>query len=341
MQNKTLLITGGTGSFGSAAVRRFLNSGPAQIRIFSRDPGKQEEMRRSLQEECPDLASKVTFWTGDILKPSSLEKAVQGVDCLIHAAAMKQVPECERSPMKAVQVNVQGTEHVLSAAVAAGVKHIVCLSTDKAAYPISAMGISKAMMEKVAGAYAREAAGKSVICCTRYGNLMCSRGTVIPLFIEQIRAGMSLTLTDPSMTRFLMTLDEAVDLVLHALEQGRPGELFVGKSDSGSIGDLAKAVQKLFGETGIQIVGARPGEKLYETMMTSEERVRSQDLGSCFRVFPEESSRKQQELLNREAEAFTSQNARRLDADGIVKKLLGICYIRQELSRDGLGSWEK
>lgn len=331
IKNKIILITGGTGSFGSAAVEKLLNLEPAQIRIFSRDQKKQEKMYRDLQKKFPDLAEKVIFHVGDIQDMYSLNRAVEGVDYLIHAAALKQVPECEHSPMKAVQMNILGTENVLRTAASAGVKKIVCLSTDKAAYPISAMGISKAMMEKVAGAYAKAVGGKSVICCTRYGNLMCSQGTVIPLFIEQIRSGRSLTLTDPSMTRFLMTLDEAVDLVVYALEHGNPGDLFVGKSDAGTIGDLAKGVQKLFGDTGIQIIGARPGEKLYETMMTREECVRSQDLGKCYRVLPEERIKKQTRLSYGEVKAYTSQNAHCLDVDGIVKKLLKIDYIQQEL----------
>lgn len=330
-KNKTILITGGTGSFGWAAVQRLLDFDLRQIRIFSRDTKKQAKMERCLHQANPESAKKVTFWPGDILAPSSLEKAMEGVDCLIHAAAMKQVPDCEHFPIQAVQINVLGTENVLRTAVAAGVKKIVCLSTDKAAYPISAMGISKAMMEKVAMAHAREASGESKICCTRYGNLMCSQGTVIPLFISQIRSGKPLTITNPAMTRFLMTLDEAVEMVLYALERGEAGDLFVGKSDSGTIGDLAKAVQRLFGETGIQIVGARPGEKLYETMMTSEERIRSQDLGKCYRVLSEENARKSGEKFEGEAEAFTSQNTHCLDVDGIVKKLLGLAYIQREL----------
>ena len=333
-KNKTLMITGGTGSFGSTVLKHFLNSDLKEIRIFSRDEKKQDDMRHSLQANHPEQAAKVKFYIGDVRNMRSVEEAVQGVDYIFHAAALKQVPSCEFFPMEAVRTNVEGTDNVLHAAVDAGVERIVCLSTDKAAYPINAMGISKAMMEKVIGANARVAAGKTTICCTRYGNVMCSRGSVIPLFIEQIRAGNPLTITDPNMTRFLMNLDEAVDLVMFAFEHGEPGDLFVQKSNASTIGDLAKAVQTLFGDTGIHIIGTRHGEKLFETLMTNEECMRSIDMGKYFRVLPDGRDLNYDKFFIKgqvqtmASEAYTSHNTKRLDVNGTAQKLLTTDYVK-------------
>lgn len=341
-KDKTLMITGGTGSFGSTVLKHFLDSDLKEIRIFSRDEKKQDDMRHDLQAKHPDLASKVKFYIGDVRNMRSVEDAVQGVDFIFHAAALKQVPSCEFFPMQAVQTNVEGTDNVLHAAVDAGVKRIVCLSTDKAAYPINAMGISKAMMEKVIGANARVAAGRTTICCTRYGNVMCSRGSVIPLFIDQIKAGNPVTITNPDMTRFLMNLDEAVDLVMFAFEHGEPGDLFVQKSDASTIGDLAKAVQKLFGDTGMKIIGTRHGEKLYETLMTNEECVRSVDMGNYYRVLPDGRDLNydkffvEGQVRTQADEAYTSHNTRRLDVDGTVEKILTTDYVKEALE-----SWKK
>lgn len=340
-KNKILLITGGTGSFGSTVLKHFLDSELSEIRIFSRDEKKQDDMRHDLQAKHPELAGKVKFYIGDVRNIRSVEEAVQGVDYIFHAAALKQVPSCEFFPMEAVRTNIEGTDNVLHAAVSAGVKRIVCLSTDKAAYPINAMGISKAMMEKVIKANARNAAGKTTICCTRYGNVMCSRGSVIPLFIDQIKAGNPITITDPNMTRFLMNLDEAVALVMFAFEHGEPGDLFVQKSDASTIGDLAKAVQRLFGDTGTKIIGTRHGEKLYETLLTNEERLRSVDMGDYFRVVPDDRDLNYDKFfvdgqVNTMADsAYTSHNTNRLDVDGTVKKILTTDYVKEALEKFG------
>lgn len=339
--NVTLMITGGTGSFGSTVLKHFLDSDLREIRIFSRDEKKQDDMRHNLQAEHPELAGKVKFYIGDVRNIRSVEDAVQGVDYIFHAAALKQVPSCEFFPMEAVRTNVEGTDNVLHAAVAAGVKRVVCLSTDKAAYPINAMGISKAMMEKVIGANARVAAGKTTICCTRYGNVMCSRGSVIPLFIDQIRSGNPITITDPDMTRFLMNLDEAVDLVMFAFEHGEPGDLFVQKSDASTIGDLAKAVQKLFGDTGTRVIGTRHGEKLFETLMTNEECMRSVDMGNYYRVLPDGRDLNydkffvQGQVCTMAKEAYTSHNTTRLDVEGTIKTILTTDYVREALEAVG------
>lgn len=336
--NKALAITGGTGSFGSTVLKHFLDSDLAEIRIFSRDEKKQDDMRHALQAEHPDLAEKVRFYIGDIRDMRSIEDAVQGVDYIFHAAALKQVPSCEFFPMEAVRTNIIGTDNVLRAAVAAGVERVVCLSTDKAAYPINAMGISKAMMEKVISANARVAADKTTICCTRYGNVMCSRGSVIPLFIDQIKAGNPITITDPNMTRFLMNLDEAVALVMFAFEHGEPGDLFVQKSDASTIGDLAKAVQQLFGDTGTKIIGTRHGEKLFETLMTNEECTRSIDMGDYYRVLPDGRDLNYDKFfVNGQVhtmanEAYTSHNTKRLDVEGTVKKILTTDYVKTALA---------
>ena len=340
-KNKTLMITGGTGSFGSTVLKHFLNSELKEIRIFSRDEKKQDDMRHELQAKHPDLAEKVRFYIGDVRNMRSVEDAVNGVDYIFHAAALKQVPSCEFFPMEAVRTNIEGTDNVLHAAVAAGVERIVCLSTDKAAYPINAMGISKAMMEKVIGANARVAAGKTTICCTRYGNVMCSRGSVIPLFIDQIRAGNPITVTDPEMTRFLMNLDEAVALVMFAFEHGEPGDLFVQKSDACTIGVLAEAVQQLFGNTGVRIIGTRHGEKLYETLMTNDECMRSVDMGNYYRVLPDARDLNYDKFFVKgqvrtmATEAYTSHNTNRLDVEGTVKKLLTTDYVKEMLKTAG------
>lgn len=335
----TLMITGGTGSFGNTVLKHFLLSDIKEIRIFSRDEKKQDDMRHDLQARFPDAAGKVKFYIGDIRNARSVEDAMHGVDYVFHAAALKQVPSCEFFPMQAVQTNVIGTDNLLHAAMDAGVKRVVCLSTDKAAYPINAMGISKAMMEHVIYANARVAAerGGTVICCTRYGNVMCSRGSVIPLFIDQIRAGKPITITNPNMTRFLMNLDEAVDLVQFAFEHANPGDLFIQKADASTIGDLAKAVQRLFGDTGTAVIGTRHGEKLYETLMTREERLRSEDMGNYFRVCADSRDLNYDKFVvegNVQTEAdesYTSQNTRLLDVDGTVRKLLTTDYVQEAL----------
>lgn len=329
---KILLITGGTGSFGNAVLKRFLNTDIGEIRIFSRDEKKQDDMRKKYNND------KLKFYIGDVRNKESVETVMRGVDYIFHAAALKQVPSCEFFPMEAVRTNVEGTNNVLNAAVKYGVKRIVCLSTDKAAYPINAMGISKAMMEKVIRAKAREVKDSgTVISCTRYGNVMCSRGSVIPLFIDQIRAGKPITITDPHMTRFLMNLDEAVDLVLFAFENAKPGDLFIQKADASTIEDLAKGVQKLFGDTGIHIIGTRHGEKLYETLMTREERLNSEDMGDYFRISADERDLNYDkyfvdgEVKTQSDEAYTSHNTNRLDADGVVKKILTTDYVQNAL----------
>ena len=341
----TLLITGGTGSFGNAVLRHFLDSDIGQIRIFSRDEKKQDDRRHELQARHPEHAGKVKFYIGDVRDPRSVADAMPGVDYIFHAAALKQVPSCEFFPMQAVKTNIEGTDNVLHAAIDAGVKRVVCLSTDKAAYPINAMGISKAMMEHVITANARVAAdrGGTVICCTRYGNVMCSRGSVIPLFMDQIRAGKPVTITNPAMTRFLMNLDEAVELVRFAFEHAEPGDLFIQKADASTIGDLAKGVQRLFGDTGTRIIGTRHGEKLYETLMTREERLRSEDMGHYFRIAADNRDLNydkyfvEGQVLTEAEESYTSHNTRLLDVDGVVKKLLTAEYVRRALEGEDHG----
>lgn len=338
----TLLITGGTGSFGNTVLKHFLKSDIGQIRIFSRDEKKQDDMRHDLQAKYSSYASKVKFYIGDVRDLPSIKDAMSGVDYIFHAAALKQVPSCEFFPMQAVKTNIEGTDNMLHAAIESGVKRVVCLSTDKAAYPINAMGISKAMMEHVITANARVAAerGNTVICCTRYGNVMCSRGSVIPLFIDQIRSGNPITITNPEMTRFLMNLDEAVDLVQFAFEHAKPGDLFVQKADASTIGDLAKAVQQLFGDSDTRIIGTRHGEKLYETLLTSEERLRSEDMGNYFRVSSDNRDLNYDkyfikgQVQKQADEAYTSHNTIRLDVEGIVRKLLTTEYVREQLRLD-------
>jgi len=342
--NKTLLITGGTGSFGNTVLKHFLTSDIGEIRIFSRDEKKQDDMRHDLQARYPEHAGKVRFYIGDVWELSSIRDAMWGVDYVFHAAALKQVPSCEFFPMEAVRTNIIGTDNMLHAAIEAGVKRVVCLSTDKAAYPINAMGISKAMMEHVIYANARVAAerGNTVICCTRYGNVMCSRGSVIPLFIDQIKAGKPITVTNPEMTRFLMNLDEAVSLVQFAFEHARPGDLFIQKADASTIGTLAEAVQKLFGKTGVQVIGTRHGEKLYETLMTKEERLRAEDMGQYFRIAADSRDLNYDKfVVNGEVhtmadEAYTSHNTNRLDVDGTVQKILTTDYVQEQLALMGI-----
>ncbi len=335
----TLLITGGTGSFGHAALKHFLPTGIEEIRVFSRDEEKQDRMRHELQKDYPDDYRKVKFYIGDVRNPQAVRDAMPGVDYVFHAAALKQVPSCEFFPMEAVLTNVEGTNHVLQAAMEAGVKRVVCLSTDKAAYPINAMGASKAMMEHVARANARVAArrGGTVICCTRYGNVMCSRGSVIPLFIDQIRAGGPITVTNPDMTRFLMDLDEAVGLVKFAFLHAAPGDLFIQKADACTVGILAGAVQEIFGKTGMKTIGTRHGEKLYETLMTVEERARAEDMGQYYRV-PADSRELNYDkyFVDGQAhlkglEAYTSHNTKRLGLQGTVQKLLATSYVKDAL----------
>ena len=338
-KDATLMITGGTGSFGNTVLKHFLDSDIGEIRIFSRDEKKQDDMRHELQAKHPHTAGKVKFFVGDVRDPQSIADAMPGVDYIFHAAALKQVPSCEFFPMQAVKTNVEGTDNLLHAAINAGVKRVVCLSTDKAAYPINAMGISKAMMEHVIYANARVAAerGGTVICCTRYGNVMCSRGSVIPLFIDQIKAGNPITITNPAMTRFLMNLDEAVDLVKFAFEHANPGDLFIQKADASTIGDLAKAVQKLFGDTGTNIIGTRHGEKLYETLMTREEKLRAEDMGNYFRVAADSRDLNYDKFVvngqvqTESDEAYTSHNTKLLDVDETVAKILTTDYVKEQL----------
>ena len=285
-RNKILMITGGTGSFGNAVLNRFLKTDIGEIRIFSRDEKKQDDMRHEFQAKMPDVAGKIKFYIGDVRNPESVRSAMHGVHYIFHAAALKQVPSCEFFPMEAVRTNIIGTDNVLSAAIEAGVEAVICLSTDKAAYPVNAMGISKAMEERVAVAKSRTT-DKTKICCTRYGNVMCSRGSVIPLWIDQIRSGQPITITEPSMTRFIMSLDEAVDLVLFAFEHGKNGDILVQKAPACTIETQAKAVLELFDrhqKSGIKIIGIRHGEKMYETLLTNEECAHAVDMGNFYRV---------------------------------------------------------
>lgn len=330
---KTLLITGGTGSFGNAVLRRFLKTDIREIRIFSRDEKKQDDMRRYYRE------NKIKYYLGNVRDEQGLADAMRGVDYIFHAAALKQVPSCEFFPVEAVKTNVLGTDNMLTSAIRAGVQKVVCLSTDKAAYPINAMGISKAMMEKVVLAKSRDVAeNQTLMCCTRYGNVMCSRGSVIPLFISQVKAGKPLTITNPEMTRFLMSLDEAVDLVLFAFEHAKTGDLFIQKAPASTIGDLARAVQELFDvRQDVQVIGTRHGEKLYETLMTSEERVKAEDMGLYFRIPRDERNLNYEQYFSKGNEAiaqtvpYTSSNTKMLDVEGVKAKLLTVPYVRQEL----------
>lgn len=332
-KNKTLLITGGTGSFGNAVLRRFLNTDIKEIRIFSRDEKKQDDMRKLYNND------KLKFYIGDVRNIDSIRDAVKGVDYIFHAAALKQVPSCEFFPMEAVRTNVLGTDNLLTAAISEGVKKVVCLSTDKAAYPINAMGISKAMMEKIIVAKSRNVdPNKTTICCTRYGNVMTSRGSVIPLFINQLKAEKPLTITDPNMTRFLMNLDEAVDLVLFAFKNASQGDLFVQKAPASTIGDLAEAVKELFkSNVKIKIIGTRHGEKSAETLLTREEKARSIDLGNYFRVPADTRDLNYDkyfikgEVSRQVIQEYTSDNTTRLNIKKIIDKLLTTDYVKKEL----------
>ena len=342
-ENKTLMITGGTGSFGNAVLNRFLKTDIGEIRIFSRDEKKQDDMRHEFQAKMPDVAHKIKFYIGDVRDLSSVKNAMYGVDYIFHAAALKQVPSCEFFPMEAVKTNVIGTDNVLTAAIEAGVRNVVCLSTDKAAYPVNAMGTSKAMMEKVVVAKSRTVSPeKTKICCTRYGNVMCSRGSVIPLWIEQIKAGNPITITEPSMTRFIMSLDEAVDLVLFAFENGISGDILVQKAPACTIETLAKAVTGLFKpDHEIKVIGIRHGEKMYETLLTNEECANAHDLGNFYRVPADQRSLnydkyfKEGDTERNTLTEFNSNNTELLTVSQVQEKLLSLSYIRDELA-----AWE-
>lgn len=342
--NKTLLITGGTGSFGNAVLNRFLKTDIGEIRIFSRDEKKQDDMRHEFQAKMPEVADKISFYIGDVRDLQSVKNAMHGVDYIFHAAALKQVPSCEFFPIEAVKTNVLGTENVLTAAIEEGVKNVVCLSTDKAAYPVNAMGTSKAMMEKVIVAKSRTvSADKTKICCTRYGNVMCSRGSVIPLWIEQIRAGQPVTVTDGKMTRFVMSLEEAVDLVLFAFEHGQSGDILVQKAPACTIQTLAEAVCELFGadKSKIHVIGIRHGEKMYETLLTNEECAHAIDMGNFYRVPCDKRGLNYDKYFTKgdternPLTEFNSSNTELLNIEQVKNKLLSLSYIREELSKKG------
>ena len=338
-EGKTLLITGGTGSFGNAVLNRFLRTDIGEIRIFSRDEKKQDDMRHDFQARMPEVANKIKFYIGDVRNKSTLKYAMKGVDYVFHAAALKQVPSCEFFPMEAVKTNVMGTDNTLDAAIDAGVKCVICLSTDKAAYPINAMGITKAIEEKIAVAKSR-LSGNTKICCTRYGNVMCSRGSVIPLWIDQIRKGNPITLTEPKMTRFIMSLEEAVDLVLFAFEHGQNGDILVQKAPACTIQTQAEAVCELFGgkKEDIKVIGIRHGEKMYETLLTNEECAKAEDLGNFYRVpadnrtlnydkYFTEGDHKRVELTE-----FNSNNTKLLSVEETKAKIASLEYIQNELN---------
>ena len=338
-RGKTLVITGGTGSFGSTVLKHFLTTDIGEIRIFSRDEKKQDWMRHTLQAQYPSHAGKVKFFIGDVRNLDSVRDALYGANFIFHAAALKEVPSCEFFPMEAVRTNIIGTDNVITAAVENKVERVVFLSTDKAAYPINSMGMTKALGEKIVQARAQVAyeRGGTVLACTRYGNVMCSRGSVIPLFIDQIKRKSPITITDPNMTRFLMNLDEAVELVAFAFEHAEPGDLFIQKADASTIGDLADGVMKVFGQTEKKIIGTRHGEKLYETLMTREERLRSKDMGRYFRIAPDGRSLNYDKfyvegnVMTEGDEAYTSHNTTRLDVDGVVAKIMTTDYVKEEL----------
>ena len=343
-KDKTLLITGGTGSFGNAVLNRFLKTDIGEIRVFSRDEKKQDDMRHEFQAKMPEVADKIKFYIGDVRDIQSVRNAMHGVDYIFHAAALKQVPSCEFFPIEAVKTNVLGTENVLTAAIEAGVKNIVCLSTDKAAYPVNAMGISKALEERVAVAKSRTVSPeKTKICCTRYGNVMCSRGSVIPLWIEQIKAGKPITLTDGKMTRFIMSLDEAVDLVLFAFEHGVSGDILVQKAPACDIQTQAEAVCELFGgdKSAIKVIGIRHGEKMYETLLTNEECANAIDMGDFYRVPADNRGLNYDKYFNdgdverNPLTLFDSNNTKLLTVEEVKAKLLTLQYIRDELDKMG------
>lgn len=337
--SKILLITGGTGSFGNAVLNRFLKTDIGEIRVFSRDEKKQDDMRHEFQAKMPEVAEKIKFYIGDVRDIQSVRNAMHGVDYIFHAAALKQVPSCEFFPIEAVKTNVLGTENVLTAAIEEGVKTVICLSTDKAAYPINAMGTSKAMMEKVIVAKSRTT-DKTKICCTRYGNVMCSRGSVIPLWIDQIKNGNPITVTEPTMTRFIMSLDEAVDLVLFAFEHGTSGDILVQKAPACTIKTQAEAVCELFGgrKEDIRVIGIRHGEKMYETLLTNEECARAIDLGNFYRVpcdnrgLNYDKYFKQGDTQRNLLSEFNSNNTQLLNVEEVKDKLLKLSYIREELA---------
>ena len=338
--NKTLLITGGTGSFGNAVLNRFLKTDIGEIRVFSRDEKKQDDMRHEFQVKIPEAADKIRFYIGDVRDIQSIKNAMHGVDYVFHAAALKQVPSCEFFPLEAVKTNVLGTDNVLTAAIDEGVETVICLSTDKAAYPVNAMGTSKAMMEKVVVAKSRTTK-TTKICCTRYGNVMCSRGSVIPLWIEQIRAGKPITITDPNMTRFIMSLEEAVDLVLFAFENGQSGDILVQKAPACTIQTQAEAVCRLFGgdENNIKIIGIRHGEKMYETLLTNEECANAVDLGSFYRVPCDKRSLNYEKYFSKgdternRLNEFNSNNTELLTVEQIIEKISSLDYIKNELTK--------
>lgn len=343
-KNKTLLITGGTGSFGNAVLNRFLDTDIKEIRIFSRDEKKQDDMRHEYQARMPEASQKIKFFIGDVRDLASVKNAMHGVDYIFHAAALKQVPSCEFFPVEAVKTNVLGTENVLTAAIGEGVQSVICLSTDKAAYPVNAMGTSKAMMEKVIVAKSRTVdPERTKICCTRYGNVMCSRGSVIPLWIDQIKSGNPITITEPNMTRFIMSLEEAVDLVLFAFEHGTSGDILVQKAPACTIETLAKAVTGLFApEHEIKIIGIRHGEKMYETLLTNEECAHAVDLGDFYRVPCDKRDLnydkyfKTGDTERNPLTEFNSNNTELLNVDQVKEKLLSLSYIRDELA-----AWEE
>ena len=339
-KDKTLLITGGTGSFGNAVLNRFLSTDIGEIRIFSRDEKKQDDMRHEFQAKMPEVAEKIKFYIGDVRSLESVRGAMKGVDYIFHAAALKQVPSCEFFPMEAVRTNVIGTENVLTAAIEEGVEYVICLSTDKAAYQINAMGITKAIEEKVAVAKSRMS-GKTKICCTRYGNVMCSRGSVIPLWIDQIKQGNPITLTEPSMTRFIMSLEEAVDLVLFAFEHGENGDLLIQKAPACTIQTQAEAVCELFGgkKEDIKIIGIRHGEKMYETLLTNEECAKAVDLGNFYRV-PADNRGLNYDKYFKDGDAerntlteFDSNNTKLLTVEETKAKIASLSYIQEELAK--------
>ena len=339
-EGKTLLITGGTGSFGNAVLNRFLATEIGEIRIFSRDELKQDDMRHYYQREFPEYSNKLKFYIGDVRDPQSIQKAMHGVDYIFHAAALKQVPSCEFFPIEAVKTNVLGTENVLQAAIEAGVKKVICLSTDKAAYPVNAMGTSKAMMEKVIVAKSRTVDPKdTTICCTRYGNVLCSRGSVIPLFISQIKEGKPLTVTEPTMTRFVMSLEEAVELVVYAFENAESGDIMVQKAPACTIGVLAQAVKEIFhAEDEVKVIGIRHGEKMYETLLTNEECAHAIDMGNFYRVPADKRDLNYDKyftdgnLERSKLTEFNSNNTRLMDVEQVKEKLLSLAYIREELA---------
>ena len=342
-KNKTLLITGGTGSFGNAVLNRFLDTDIGEIRIFSRDEKKQDDMRHEYQVKYPEASNKIKFYIGDVRDLQSVKNAMHGVDYIFHAAALKQVPSCEFFPIEAVKTNVLGTENVLTAAIEAGVKKVICLSTDKAAYPVNAMGTSKAMMEKVIVAKSRTVSPeKTSICCTRYGNVMCSRGSVIPLWIEQIKSGNPITVTEPSMTRFIMSLEEAVDLVLFAFEHGENGDLLIKKAPACTIQTQAEAVCELFGgkKEDIKVIGIRHGEKMYETLLTNEECAKAVDMGDFYRVPADNRGLNYDKYFKEGDEArntlteFNSNNTRRLNLQETIDTIAALDYIKQRMAED-------